>query len=65
MVGTAELCDFVLTCTELNCGRKNSYRDKMVMQALLKGMHDTDIRTRVLSGTQNSELVTCWRLLTI
>ena len=28
------------------------------MQALLKGMHDTDIRTRVLSRTQNSELVT-------
>ena len=56
LVGTAELCDFVLTCTEPNCGKKNSYRDKMVMQALLKGMHDTDIRTRVLSRTQNSEL---------
>ena len=58
LVGTAELCDFVLTCTEPNCGKQNSYRDKMVMQALLKGMHDTDIRTRVLSRTQNSELVT-------
>ena len=28
----------------------------MVIQALLRGMHDTDIRTRVLSRTQNEEL---------
>ena len=30
----------------------------MIMQALLKGMSDTDIRTRVLSRTQNNELMT-------
>ena len=28
----------------------------MVLQALLRGMHDVDIRTRVLSRTQNDEL---------
>ena len=28
----------------------------MVLQALLRGMHDKDIRTRVLSRSQNDEL---------
>ena len=56
LVGTAELCDFTMTCSLATCTQKNSYRDRMVMQALLKGMHDSDIRTRVLSRTQNDEL---------
>ena len=37
---------------------QNSYKDQMIMQALLKDMSDTDIRTRVLSRTQNNELLT-------
>ena len=45
-----------MTCSLATCTQKNSYRDRMVMQALLKGMHDSDIRTRVLSRTQNDEL---------
>ena len=36
--------------------KKTSYRDEVVLQALLRGMHDKDIRTRVLSRTQNDEL---------
>ena len=36
--------------------QKTSYRDQVVMQALLKGIYNKDIRTRVLSRTQNSEL---------
>ena len=58
LVGMAELCDFVLTCTNPNCRQKNSYCDPMVMQVLLKGMHNANIRTRVLSRTQSKELVT-------
>ena len=56
LVGTAELCDLTVICSLATCTQKTSYRDQVVMQALLKGMHDKDIRTRVLSRTQNSEL---------
>ena len=58
LTGTAELCDFTMTCSSDTCNHKNSYKDQMIMQALLKGMSDTDIRTRVLSRTQNNELLT-------
>ena len=57
LTGTAELCDFTMTCSSETCTHKNSYKDQMIMQALLKGMSDTEIRTRVLSRTQNNELV--------
>ena len=57
LVGTAELCDLNITCAKVGCDEKTSYRDQVVLQALLKGMHDRDIRTRVLSRTQNNELL--------
>ena len=56
LVGTAELCELTVTYSLDTCTQKTSYRDQVVMQALLRGMHDKDIRTRVLSRTQNSEL---------
>lgn len=56
LVGTAELCDLYVTCARAGCDQKTSYRDEVVLQALLRGMHDVDIRTRVLSRTQNDEL---------
>ena len=56
LVGTAELCDLFVTCSRAGCEQKTSYRDEVVLQALLRGMHDVDIRTRVLSRTQNDEL---------
>ena len=56
LVGTAELCDLLVTCSRAGCNQKTSYRDEVVIQALLRGMHDVDIRTRVLSRTQNEEL---------
>ena len=58
LVGTAELCDMFVTCSKVGCNQKTSYRDNVVMQALLRGMHDGDIRTRVLSRNQNEELKT-------
>ena len=58
LVGTAELCDMFVTCSKVGCNQKTSYRDAVVMQALLRGMHDGDIRTRVLSRNQNEELKT-------
>ena len=56
LIGTADLCDLSITCSKTGCTQKTSYRDEVVLQALLKGMHDTDIRTRVLSRMQNNEL---------
>ena len=56
LVGTAELCELFVTCSKATCNQKTSYRDEVVVQALLRGMHDKDIRTRVLSRTQNDEL---------
>ena len=56
LIGTAELCDLFVTCARAGCGQKTSFRDHVVMQALLRGMYNTDIRTRVLSRTQNEEL---------
>ena len=47
LVGTAELCDLFVTCSRAGCDQKTSYRDEVVKQALLRGMHDVDIRTRV------------------
>ena len=55
-MGTAELCDLFVECSKVGCTQRTSYRDQVVMQALLRGMHDVDIRTRVLSRTQNDEL---------
>ena len=58
LVGTAELCDMFVTCSKSGCTQRTSYRDEVVKQALLRGMHNGDIRTRVLSRTQNEELKT-------
>ena len=55
-MGTADLCDLFVTCSKADCSQKTNYRDEVVPQSLLKGMHDVDIRTRVLSRTQNDEL---------
>ena len=57
LIGTADLCDLSIQCSKSGCNQKTSYRDQVVLQALLKGMHDVDIRTRVLSRTQNNELI--------
>ena len=43
LIGTADLCDLHITCSKSGCNQKTSYRDEVVLQALLKGMHDVDI----------------------
>ena len=54
ITGTAELCGMIVTCT---CGVENSYRDKVVMQVLLHGMRENDIRSKVLSRNTSGELL--------
>ena len=56
LVGTADLCDLTVECSSSTCSHRTSYRDQVVLQALLRGMHNADIRTRVLSRSQNNEL---------
>ena len=61
LVATAELCDLYVTCSKQGCDQKTSFRVQVLLQSLLRGMNVTDIRTRVLSRTQNDELqgLTC------
>ena len=54
ITGTAELYGMIVTCT---CGVENSYRDKVVMQVLLHGMRENDIRSKVLSRNTSGELL--------
>ena len=56
ITGTADLCDMQVTCTKTGCGTTVPYRDPVVLQVLLKGMHDQDIRARVLTRTTGGEL---------
>ena len=54
ITGTADLCGMTVTCT---CGEENSFRDKVVMQVLLHGMRENDIRSKVLSRNTTGELL--------
>ena len=36
LVGTAELCELFVTCSKVTCSQKTSYRDEVVVQALLR-----------------------------
>ena len=56
LVGTADLCDLTVECSSSTCTHRTSYSYQVVLQALLKWMHHADIRTRVLSRSQNNEL---------
>ena len=52
ITGTAKLCGMIVTC-----GVENSYRDKVVMQVLLHGIRENDIRSKVLSRNTSGELL--------
>ena len=54
ITGTADLCGMTVTCS---CGAENSFRDKVVMQVLLHGMRENDIRSKVLSRNTTGELL--------
>ena len=58
ITGTADLCNMVVQCIEGACTASIPYRDPVVMQVLPKGMHDKDIRARVLTRTTTNELTT-------
>ena len=53
ITGIADLCGMNVTCS---CANNVSYRDPVVLQVLLHGMKDEDIRVRVLTRTTAGEL---------
>ena len=55
ITGTAELCGMTLECT--NCQTTNSFRDKVVLQVMLHGMRDNEIRSKVMSRNTTGDLV--------
>ena len=54
ITGTADLCGMTLECSQ--CQAKNSYRDQVVLQVLLHGMRDNNIRSKVLSRNTTGDL---------
>ena len=56
VTGKADLCEMKVTCPSANCSTKVPYRDEVVMQVLLQGMADKDIRARTLTQTANGKL---------
>ena len=54
--GKADLCEMTIDCPNLTCDTKVPYRDEVVLQVLLQGMSDKDIRARTLTQTANGKL---------
>ena len=56
ITGKADLCEMMVTCPKQQCNTKASYRDEVVLQVLLQGMSDQDIRARTLIQTAAGKL---------
>merc|ERR1712059_148142 len=46
--GKADLCDLVVECPEPECGSKVSFKEKIVMYQLIRGLGDPDVQAKVL-----------------
>ena len=60
LTSTADMCGMTVTC---KCGEGVSYRDHVIMQLVIHGMRDSDIRVRVLSRNTNGELTELAKLV--
>ena len=56
VTGKADLCEMTVSCTSETCDTKVPYRDEVVLQVLLQGMCDKDVRARTLTQTANGKL---------
>ena len=54
--GKADLCEMTVDCPSDTCDTRVPYRDEVVLQVLLQGMQDKDIRARTLTQTANGKL---------
>ena len=55
ITGKADLSELSVTCTTEHCNTQVTYRDEVVLQVLLQGMSDKDIRARTLTQTANGK----------
>ena len=44
VMSTADMCNMVIDCPNQTCGQRVSYRDHVVMQVIIHGLWDNDIR---------------------
>ena len=56
ITGKSDLCELSVMCTKVGCNTKVTYRDEVVLQVLLQGMRDQDIRARTLIQTAAGKL---------
>ena len=63
VMSTADMCNMVIECSNQTCDQKVSYRDHVVMQVIIHGLRDNDIRVRVLSRNTSGELKTLDKLV--
>ena len=60
LTATADMCGMSVSCA---CGNQVIYRDNVLLQLVIHGMRDNDVRIRVLSRNTNGELVTLDKLV--
>ena len=58
LTGTADMCGM-----HVKCQQNVSYRDKVVMQMIIHGLVNSEIKLRVLRRTGNDELPTLAELV--
>ena len=63
VMSTADMCNMEVKCTKQDCNQMVSYRDQVVMQVIIHGLRDNDIRVRVLSRNTSGELKTLEKLI--
>lgn len=63
VTSTADMCGMNIRCTADGCNQVISYRDNVVQQIIIHGMHDNDVRIRVLSRNTAGELTTLPKLI--
>ena len=62
-MSTADMCSMEVECPNQTCKQRVPYRDHVVMQVIIHGLRDNDIRVRVLSRNTSGELTTLEKLI--
>ena len=62
-MSTAYMCNMEVECSNQTCKQRVSYRNHVVMQVIIHGLRDNDIRVRVLSRNTSGELTTLDKLV--
>ena len=63
VTSTADMCGMNIRCTADGCNQVISYRDNVVQQIIIHGLHDNDIRICVLCRNTAGELTTLPKLI--